>query len=126
MAPGGVEDLDTYLAMPGIANMFNVYKSGKTGPEAMRAVMSMQVVDQSLLTEEIINERAPIALTQTEASRQRLYIPNMTEQLPDLLLLVAVAFRRAGNTAMHEATMGRLRADFPESDAARNSALAVR
>ena len=49
-----------------------------------------------------------------------------TEQLPDLLLLVAVAFRRAGNIAMHEATMGRLRADFPESDAARNSALAVR
>ena len=50
----------------------------------MRAVMSMQVVDQSLLTDEIINERAPIALTQTDASRQRLYIPNMTEQLPDL------------------------------------------
>ena len=49
-----------------------------------------------------------------------------TEQLPDLLLLVAVAFRRAGNTAMHEATMGRLRAEFPESDAARNGALSVR
>ena len=43
-----------------------------------------------------------------------------------VLLLVAVAFRRAGNIAMHEATMGRLRADFPESDAARNSSLAVR
>ena len=26
MAPGGVEDLDTYLAMPGIANMFKVYQ----------------------------------------------------------------------------------------------------
>lgn len=84
MAPGGVEEFEAYMAMPGIANMFNVYKSGKTGPEAMRAVMSMQVVDQSLLTDEIINERAPIALTQTEASRQRLYIPNMTEQLPEL------------------------------------------
>ena len=49
-----------------------------------------------------------------------------TEQLPDLLLLVAVAFQRAGNVAMHEATLGRLRAEFPESDAARNSVLAVR
>lgn len=49
-----------------------------------------------------------------------------TEQLPDLLLLVAVAFQRAGNAAMHEATMKRLRTDFPESDAARNSVLAVR
>ena len=84
MAPGGVEEFEAYMAMPGIPNMFNVYKSGKTGPEAMRAVMSMQVVDQSLLTDEIINERAPIALTQTEASRSRLYIPNMTEQLPQL------------------------------------------
>ncbi|MEG0141388.1 MAG: alpha/beta hydrolase, partial [Comamonas sp.] len=84
MAPGGVEEFEAYMAMPGIANMFNIYKSGKTGPEAMRAVMSMQVVDQSLLTDEIINERAPIALTQTDASRQRLYIPNMTEQLPEL------------------------------------------
>lgn len=49
-----------------------------------------------------------------------------TEQLPDLLLLVAVAFRRVGNTPMCEATVARLRSEFPESEAARNSALAVR
>jgi len=49
-----------------------------------------------------------------------------TEQLPDLLLLVAVAFQRVGNTPMCEATVVRLRTEFPESEAARNSALAVR
>lgn len=81
MAPGGVEDLDTYLAMPGIANMFAIYKSGKTGAEAMRAVMTMQLFDPSLLTDEIINERAPIAATQTQAARSILKVPNMTEQL---------------------------------------------
>ena len=53
MAPGGVEDLDTYLAMPGVANMFKVYQSGKTGAEAMRAVMTMQLFDSSLLTDDI-------------------------------------------------------------------------
>ena len=84
MAPGGVEDLDTYLAMPGIANMFEIYKSGKTGAEAMRAVMTMQLFDPSLLTEEIINERAPIALTQTNAARSVLKVPNMTERLHEL------------------------------------------
>ncbi len=84
MAPGGVEDLDTYLAMPGIANMFNVYKSGKTGAEAMRAVMTMQLFDPSLLTDEIINERAPIAATQTQAARSVLKVPNMTERLHEL------------------------------------------
>ena len=84
MAPGGVEDIDTYLAMPGIANMFEIYKSGKTGAEAMRAVMTMQLFDPSLLTEEIINERAPIALTQTNAARSVLKVPNMTERLHEL------------------------------------------
>lgn len=81
MAPGGVEDLDTYLAMPGIANMFAIYQSGKTGAEAMRAVMTMQLFDPSLLTEEIINERAPIAAIQTPAARSVLKVPNMTGQL---------------------------------------------
>ena len=84
MAPGGVEDLDTYLAMPGIANMFAIYQSGKTGAEAMRAVMTMQLFDPSLLTDEIINERAPIAATQTQAARSILKVPNMTERLHEL------------------------------------------
>jgi 4,5:9,10-diseco-3-hydroxy-5,9,17-trioxoandrosta-1(10),2-diene-4-oate hydrolase len=84
MAPGGVEDLDTYLAMPGIANMFAIYKSGKTGAEAMRSVMTMQLFDPSLLTDDIINERAPIAATQTNAARSVLRVPNMTAQLHTL------------------------------------------
>ena len=84
MAPGGVEDIATYLAMPGIANMFAIYKAGKTGAEAMRAVMSMQLFDPSLLTEVIINERAPIALTQTQASRSVMTVPNMTLRLHEL------------------------------------------
>jgi 4,5:9,10-diseco-3-hydroxy-5,9,17-trioxoandrosta-1(10),2-diene-4-oate hydrolase len=84
MAPGGVEDIDTYLAMPGIANMFAIYKSGKTGVDAMRAVMQMQLFDPSLLTEEIINERAPIAATQTQAARSVMPVPNMTTRLVEL------------------------------------------
>ena len=84
MAPGGVEDLDTYLAMPGIANMFQIYQSGKSGAEAMRAVMTMQLFDPSLLTDEIINERAPIAATQTQAARSVLKVPNLTDRLHEL------------------------------------------
>ena len=84
MAPGGVEDLDTYLAMPGIANMFEIYQSGRTGIEAMRAVMTMQLFDPALLTDAILNERAPIAATQTQAARSVLKVPNMTERLAEL------------------------------------------
>ena len=84
MAPGGVEDLETYLAMPGIANMFAVYKSGQSGAEAMRSVMRMQLYDPALLTHEIINERAPIAALQTQAARSVLKVPNMTARLHEL------------------------------------------
>ena len=49
-----------------------------------------------------------------------------TEQLPDLLLLVAVAFQRADNQAMCDATLAHLRQDFPESEAAHSGALAAR
>ncbi|NML16729.1 alpha/beta fold hydrolase [Azohydromonas caseinilytica] len=81
MAPGGVEDLDTYLAMPGIANMFSVYQSGRSGPDAMREVMRLQLFDPALLTDEIIAERAPIAALQTQAARSVLKVPDMTERL---------------------------------------------
>jgi 4,5:9,10-diseco-3-hydroxy-5,9,17-trioxoandrosta-1(10),2-diene-4-oate hydrolase len=84
MAPGGVEDIDTYLAMPGIANMFAIYKAGKTGADAMREIMRMQLFDPSLLTEEIIAERAPIAALQTQAARSVMKVPNMTERLHEL------------------------------------------
>lgn len=84
MAPGGVEDLDTYLAMPGIANMFNIYKSGLTGVDAMRAVMHMQLFDPALLTDDIIRERAPIAATQTQAARSIMKVANMTARLGEL------------------------------------------
>ena len=45
------------------------------------------------------------------------------QELPDLLLLVAEAFRRAGNSAMCEGTLARLKSEFPASDATRNAAL---
>lgn len=84
MAPGGVEDLETYLAMPGIANMFDIYKSGRSGVDAMRAVMSMQLFDPSQLSEETLNERAPIAAIQTQAARSVIKVPNMTGRLGEL------------------------------------------
>ena len=45
------------------------------------------------------------------------------QQLPDLLLLVAEGFRSANNQAMCAATLKRLLAEFPGSEAARNAAL---
>jgi membrane associated rhomboid family serine protease len=46
--------------------------------------------------------------------------------LPGLLMLVAESFRRADNMAMREATLKRLQHDFPNSEEARNLAVAAR
>ncbi|MEI7430877.1 MAG: rhomboid family intramembrane serine protease [Betaproteobacteria bacterium] len=46
--------------------------------------------------------------------------------LPGLLMLVADGFRRANNPAMRDATLLRLQQDFPNSDEARNAAVAGR
>jgi 4,5:9,10-diseco-3-hydroxy-5,9,17-trioxoandrosta-1(10),2-diene-4-oate hydrolase len=64
--------------------MFAVYKSGLTGVDAMRAVMTMQLFDPSLLTDAILAERAPIAATQTQAARSILKVPDMTDRLAEL------------------------------------------
>lgn len=45
------------------------------------------------------------------------------QQLPALLLVVAEAFRRAGNGTMCDATLNRLKAEFPDSEAARNASV---
>ncbi|HEU0197102.1 MAG TPA: alpha/beta hydrolase [Nevskiaceae bacterium] len=84
MAPGGVEDLETYFQQPGIINMFEVYKTGVSGIDAMRKIMRMLVFKPESLTEEIIHERAPIAPTQTNAARSVLKVPNMTQRLCEI------------------------------------------
>lgn len=84
MAPGGIEELPAYFAMPGIAAMFDVYKRGLTGADAIREVMKLQLFDASLLSEDTIAERAPIAAVQTQAARSPMNIPNMTARLHEL------------------------------------------
>lgn len=84
LGPGGVEDFDTYMAMPGIAYMFDVYKSGKVGADALREILRAMFFDPSLIEEETIRERAPIAETQTKAARSKLDVPNMTDRLHEL------------------------------------------
>lgn len=84
LGPGGVEEFETYMAMPGMAHMFDVYKSGKVGADALREILHAMFFDPSLLEEQTIQERAPIAQTQTRAARSRLYVPNLTSRLHEL------------------------------------------
>lgn len=84
MAPGGVEERETYFKMEGILRMVETFAKGPMGPAEMRHVMSLQVFDPSLLDDSIINERAAIAPLQPANLFSTMMVPNMTARLHEI------------------------------------------
>lgn len=84
MAPGGVEERETYFRMPGIVRMVETYNAGPMGVEEMRHVMSLQLYDASQLDEAMLAERAAVAVTQPANLFSTMMVPNMTERLHEL------------------------------------------
>ncbi|MBR9829325.1 MAG: alpha/beta fold hydrolase [Oceanospirillales bacterium] len=84
MAPGGVEERETYFQMEGIKRMVEVYGQGPMGVEEMRQVMQLQLFDSSQLEDELLAERAAVAVTQPANLFSTMMVPNMTERLSEL------------------------------------------
>ncbi|MFK0571450.1 alpha/beta fold hydrolase [Endozoicomonas sp.] len=84
MAPGGVEERETYFQMEGIQRMVEVYQSGPMGVNEMREVMKLQLFDASQLSEALLEERAAVAVTQPANLFSTMMVPNMTERLHEL------------------------------------------
>lgn len=84
MAPGGVEERETYFQMEGIQRMVEVYNQGPMGIEEMREVMSLQLFDASQLEDELLAERSAVAVTQPANLFSTMMVPNMTERLGEL------------------------------------------
>jgi len=84
MAPGGVEERATYFQMQGIVRMVEIYQSGPMGVEEMRRVMSLQLYDTGLLDENLLAERAAVAVTQPDNLFSSMQVPNMTARLGEL------------------------------------------
>ncbi|WP_018991344.1 alpha/beta fold hydrolase [Aromatoleum toluclasticum] len=84
MAPGGVEERETYFRMEGIVRMVETFSKGPMGPAEMRHVMSLQVFDPALLDDAIISERAAIAPLQPANLFSTMVVPNMTERLHEI------------------------------------------
>ncbi len=84
MAPGGVEERETYFEMEGIRRMVEVYGKGPMGVHEMREVMSLQLYDSSQLTDDILRERAAVAVTQPANLFSTMMVPNMTERLKQI------------------------------------------
>ena len=84
MAPGGVEDRDTYFNMIGIQRMVELYNAGPLGIEQMRQVMSLQLFDSSQLDDTLLAERVAVAVHQPRHLFSTMKVANMTERLEEL------------------------------------------
>ncbi len=89
MAPGGLEERETYMAMDGIRAMVKLV-FGKQGPtrDGLRELLELQLFDRALLTDEVVEERWAVAQTQPRRVLSSLAVPNLTAELPSLRLPV--------------------------------------
>jgi len=84
MAPGGLETRETYMAMEGIKAMIRVlYKEG-VSKETMRRVFALQLHDETKITDEVIEERYQIAMTQHKDNIARIHVTNQEGRLSEI------------------------------------------
>ena len=85
MAPGGLEERETYMKMEGIRTMMKVFLApdGITR-EGMRTVFGHQLHDQKQLTEDILDERCAIAPLQPKRVLTSLQVPHLSPRLKEL------------------------------------------
>jgi len=85
MAPGGLEDRETYLAMRGIKRMVKaLFGGGGLDRKSLRRVFELQLYDPSEITEETLDERLQIAAEQPREVVSTMRIPNQTDRLAEL------------------------------------------
>ena len=85
MAPGGIEELPTYMAMPAMARMIENFVGGTLDREGLHRVLETLVFDPCHVTDELVDERYAILRTQPPEVLSRMRIPNMETELRDIL-----------------------------------------
>jgi len=84
MAPGGIEDLDTYMAMPAMAKMISNFVDGALDRNGLRSVLTTLVYDAVHVTDDLVEERWAILQNQPPEVLGRMIIPNMEAELGNL------------------------------------------
>jgi 4,5:9,10-diseco-3-hydroxy-5,9,17-trioxoandrosta-1(10),2-diene-4-oate hydrolase len=86
MAPGGLNDLADYLAMPGMQAMFALYGSGQppTPAQLKTFFQTAFVADPAMVSDALVAERAALAATQPPRVIQTLKVPNLTGRLSEI------------------------------------------
>ena len=81
MAPGGIEELETYLAMPAMAKMINNFVDGALDRDGLRRVLETLVFSPVHVTDALVDERWAILKEQPPEVLRRMIIPNMETEL---------------------------------------------
>ena len=84
MAPGGIEELDTYMAMPAMKRMIENFVGGALDREGLRRVLTTLVFDEVHVTDELVDERWAILQNQPPEVLGRMIIPNMETELSNI------------------------------------------
>lgn len=84
MAPGCIEELPVYFAMPGIAKMVGDFTSPDFTVEDQKKLVSNLVYDPSVITDELVAERYAVARTQPKDVLARMRTPNLAPRLGEL------------------------------------------
>lgn len=84
MAPGCIEELPVYFAMPGIAKMKTSFGSPDFSVEDQRQLIERLVYDPSVVTDQLVKERYEVARTQSKDVLARMRTPNLAPRLGEL------------------------------------------
>lgn len=84
MAPGCIEELPVYFAMPGIANMRSSFGSPDFSEADQRRLGESLVYDPIHITDELVAERFAIAKIQPKDVLARMKTPNLAPRLHEL------------------------------------------
>ena len=84
MAPGCIEELATYFAMPGIAKMVSTFGSADYSLEDQRRLITNLVYDAANINDEIVAERYAVARQQPKDVLTRMRTPNLQPRLGEL------------------------------------------
>ena len=85
MAPGGLEEQADYFHMPGMQVMKEVFTSGPMAPERLEDFIRRGLVyDDSVVDEQLINERWGIFQQQNSQVITSMVVPNMASRLKEI------------------------------------------
>jgi 4,5:9,10-diseco-3-hydroxy-5,9,17-trioxoandrosta-1(10),2-diene-4-oate hydrolase len=92
MAPGGVEDQDTYNTMPGIQKLLSDFLGGDMNQEKIEGLLSLFPYDSSIINDEMVAERMEILPLMNSQVLASMEIPNMEKDLVLKLIIQSLLF----------------------------------